>query len=92
MIDLLIALHLDAPQKTLFALQLSAFPDFGCRPAVVKPDPILLCLSATTVICGIIVPPPLCPAPPFVLPPGGVGAVTWSTQNFSLRLTVLLCG
>ena len=35
------------------------------------------------------------PLPPFVLPhplsfPGG--GVTWSTQKFLLRLTVLLCG
>ena len=36
------------------------------------------------------------PPPPRVVPhplsfPGG-GGVTWSTQNFSLRLIVLLCG
>ena len=30
------------------------------------------------------------PHPPHVVPPGG--GVTWCTQNFSLRLTVLLCG
>ena len=35
--------------------------------------------------------------PPLVVPhplsfPGGGGGVTWSTQNFSLRLIVLLCG
>ena len=34
--------------------------------------------------------PPLCPAPPLVLPQGG--GVTWSTQKFLLRFTVLLCG
>ena len=33
-------------------------------------------------------PPP--PVPPLVVPQGG--GVTWSTQNFSLRLIVLLCG
>ena len=37
-----------------------------------------------------LVPPPLCPSPPLVLPQGGWGAVTCSTQNFSLQLTVLL--
>ena len=41
----------------------------------------------------------LIPPPPFVVPHplsfprgGGWGTVTWSTQKFSLRLIVLLCG
>ena len=38
------------------------------------------------------VPPPPCRSPPFVVPLGGGGVVTWSTQKFSLRLIVLLCG
>ena len=29
---------------------------------------------------------------PLSFPGGGGGGVTWSTQNFSLRLIVLLCG
>ena len=33
--------------------------------------------------------PPPCRSPPLVVPQGGVGTVTWSTQNFSLRLIVL---
>ena len=47
-------------------------------------------------------PPPPSPSPPPPPPPvsptpcrspgGGWGTVTWSTQNFSLRLIVLLCG
>ena len=41
--------------------------------------------------------PGLAVYPPLVVPhplsfPGGWGTVTWSTQNFSLRLIVLLCG
>ena len=40
---------------------------------------------------------PKIPPPPVSFPtpcrsPGGGGGVTWSTQNFSLRLIVLLCG
>ena len=35
-------------------------------------------------------PPPPCPSPPLVLPQGGWGTVTCSTQKFSLQLTVLL--
>ena len=39
--------------------------------------------------------PPPCRSPPLVVPRGGGGGwgtVTWSTQNFSLRLIVLLLG
>ena len=37
--------------------------------------------------------PPPCRSPPLVVPRGGGwGTVTWSTQNFSLRLIVLLLG
>ena len=35
--------------------------------------------------------PPPCRSPPLVVLRGG-GGVTWSTQNFSLRLIVLLLG
>ena len=35
--------------------------------------------------------PPPCRSPPLVVPRGG-GGVTWSAQNFSFRLIVLLCG
>ena len=37
-------------------------------------------------------PPPLVVPHPLSFPRGGWGTVTWSTQNFSLRLIVLLCG
>ena len=37
-------------------------------------------------------PPPLLFPTPCHSPGGGGGGVTWSTQNFSLRLIVLLCG
>ena len=37
-------------------------------------------------------PPPLVVPHPLSFPGGGWGTVTWSTQNFSLRLIVLLCG
>ena len=37
-------------------------------------------------------PPPLSFPTPCRSPGGGGGGVTWSTQNFSLRLVVLLCG
>ena len=37
-------------------------------------------------------PPPLSFPTPCHSPGGGGGTVTWSTQNFSLRLIVLLCG
>ena len=37
-----------------------------------------------------MVTPPPCPSPPLVVPQGGWGTVTCSTQNFSLQLTVLL--
>ena len=37
-------------------------------------------------------PPPLSFPTPCRSPGGGWGTVTWSTQNFSLRLIVLLCG
>ena len=37
-------------------------------------------------------PPPLVVPHPLSFPGGGGGAVTWSTQNFSLRLFVLLLG
>ena len=36
--------------------------------------------------------PPPCRSPPLVVPRGGWGTVIWSTQNFSLRLIVLLLG
>ena len=35
-------------------------------------------------------PPPPCRSPPLVIHRGGGGTVTWSTQNFLLRLIVLL--
>ena len=37
-------------------------------------------------------PPPLVVPHPLSFPRGWWGTVTWSTQNFSLRLIVLLCG
>ena len=37
-------------------------------------------------------PPPLVVPHPLSFPGGGGGTVTWSTQNFSLRLIVLFCG
>ena len=43
--------------------------------------------------CEPHVPPtPLVVPHPLLFPRGGWGTVTWSTQNFSLRLIVLLCG
>ena len=37
-------------------------------------------------------PPPLSFPTPCRSPGGGWGTITWSTQNFSLQLIVLLCG
>ena len=37
-------------------------------------------------------PPPRVVPHPLSFPGGGGGTVTWSTQKFSLRLIVLLCG
>ena len=47
--------------------------------------------------CVLVVPSPspvFCPTPLSSPPPGGGGwgTVTWSTRNFLLQLTVLLCG
>ena len=42
---------------------------------------------------GVPAPPPPCRSHPLSFPRGGGwGTVTWSTQNFSLRLIVLLYG
>ena len=40
----------------------------------------------------LVPPPPLVVPHPLSFPRGGWGTVTWSTQNFSLQLIVLLCG
>ena len=40
---------------------------------------------------GSKVPPPLVVPHPLSFPGEGGGTVIWSTQNFSLRLIVLLC-
>ena len=47
--------------------------------------------SRVSVLCQVP-PPPLVVPHPLSFPRGGWGTVTWSTQNFSLRLIVLLCG
>ena len=63
----------------------------------------VLCLLITENVANIRVvqdrvlsypPPPLVVPHPLSFPGGGGGwgTVTWSTQNFSLRLIVLLCG
>ena len=52
-------------------------------------------MSVTQPEAGVQVhtlPPPLVVPHPLSFPGGGGGTVTWSTQNFSLRLIVLLLG
>ena len=50
------------------------------------------CLLQSIPTCPTSTPPPLVVPHPLSFPRGGWGTVTWSTQNFSLRLIVLLCG
>ena len=49
----------------------------------------MICAAGSTK--GTPPPPPVVPHP-LSFPRGGWGTVTWSTQNFSLQLIVLLYG
>ena len=58
------------------------------------PNPLksIVLLSADLALVISCIPPPPLSFPTPCRSPGGGGGVTWSTQNFSLRLIVLLCG